>query len=403
MPPEHSAVAIDDRPVNGRKLSIAAGIAGAVVIGVVVTGIVAREKSDAHLREWTETQSAPTVAVAPPGRKTLVPALNLPGRLEAYYRAPIFARVSGYVKEWKVDIGAVVKAGDLLAEIEAPDLDQQLLQARADLVNTEAAARLAEATLKRRQTLLTQNFASQQDVDERTADLDSKNALVKAGRANVDRLEALSSYKRLTAPFDGVVTARDTDVGALINAGSAGAPMFVVSSTQKLRVYVNVPQTYVPSVKVGAQALISVPEYPGRTFPATVESSSQAVDVASGTTRMQLGVDNSQGELMPGSYANVRLEMSPDGQPLNIPASALIFDKSGLRVATVGANDRVVFKQVTIARDLGREIEIATGLATSDRIIVTPPDGLAENDQVRIVGGEVRKPATASNPQDGKG
>jgi len=403
MPPDHAAAAPADRPANGRKLSIFAGLAGAVVVGVVVSGIVAREKSDAHLREWTETQSIPTVAVAPPARNALAPALNLPGRLEAYFRAPIFARVSGYVKDWKVDIGAVVKSGDLLAEIEAPDLDQQLLQARADLVNAEAAAKLAEATLKRRQTLLIQNFASQQDVDERTADLDSKNALVKAGRANVDRLTVLSGYKRLVAPFDGIVTARDTDVGALINAGSAGAPMFVVSSASKLRVYVNVPQIYVPSIKVGTEAMISVPEYPGRTFPATVESSSQAIDVASGTTRMQLGVGNEKGELLPGSYANVRLGLSSEGQPLRIPASALIFDKSGLRVATVGAGDRVVFKQVTIARDLGRDIEIATGLSPSDRIIVTPPDGLADNDQVRVVSGERKPASTASNTQDGKG
>lgn len=404
MPPEPSAAALDIPPANGRKLGIFAAIAGLVVIGVVVSGIVARERSDAHLREWTETQSIPTVAVALPGRSELAPVLNLPGRLEAYFRAPIFARVSGYVRDWKVDIGAIVKAGDLLAEIDAPDLDQQLLQARADLVNAEASAKLAEATLKRRQTLLTQSFASQQDVDERTADLDSKNALVKAGRANVDRLEALSGYKRLTAPFDGIVTARDTDVGALINAGSAGAPMFVVSSTKKLRVYVNVPQTYVPSVKVGTQAVIRVPEYPGRTFTATVESSSQAIDVASGTTRMQLGVDNAKGELLPGSYATVRLEMPGEGQPLHIPASALIFDKDGLRVATVGAGDRVVFKKVTIARDLGREIEIATGLSPSDRMIVTPPDGLAEDDQVRVVSGQSRKPLpTASNTQDGKG
>ena len=400
---ENPAAATDDRPPNGRKLGLFGGLAGLVVIGVVVSGIVARERSDAHLREWTETQSIPTVAVAPPGTKALAPALNLPGRLEAYFRAPMFARVSGYVKNWKVDIGSVVKSGDLLAEIEAPDLDQQLLQARADLVNAEAAAKLAEATLKRRQTLLTQSFASQQDVDERTADLDSKNALVTAGKANVERLEVLSGYKRLTAPFDGIVTARDTDVGALINSGSGGPPMFVVSSTKKLRVYVNVPQTFVPSVKIGAQAKISVPEYPGRAFLATVESSAQAVDVASGTTRMQLGVDNEKGELLPGSYADVRLDLANDTPPLHIPASALIFDQHGLRVATVGPNDRVMFKKVTIARDLGREIEIATGLSSSDRIIVTPPDGLAENDQVRIAGSGDRKPATASADQDAKG
>ncbi len=246
-------------------------------------------------------------------------------------------------------------------------------------MNAQAAAKLSDATLRRRQTLLTQNFASQQDVDERTADLNSKNALVKSGQANVDRLEALASYKQLTAPFDGIVTARDTDVGALINAGNGGgAAMFVISDIKKLRVYVNVPQTYVPAIKVGTKALISVPEYPDRTFDAVVESSSQAVDVASGTARMQLGVDNTKGELLPGSYSNVRLDLSRDTQPLHIPASALIFDQNGLRVATVGPNDRVVFKKVTIARDLGRDIEIASGLGADDRVILTPPDGLAD-------------------------
>ncbi len=389
--------------ISRRKLGIFGVLAGVAVVVVVVTGIVARERGDAHLREWTEANSIPTVAVALPGTKVLSPVLNLPGRLEAYFRAPIFARVSGYVKDWKVDIGARVKAGDLLAEIEAPDLDQQLLQVRADLLNAQASAKLSEATLKRRQTLLTQNFASQQDVDERTADLNSKNAMVKSGQANVDRLEALASYKRLTAPFDGIVTARDTDVGALINAGSGGPPMFVISNTLKLRVYVNVPQTYGPAIKIGTKASISVPEYPDRTFAAVVESSSQSIDVGSGTTRMQLGVENERGELLPGSYGNVRLDLSQDVQPLHIPASALIFDQSGLRVATVGANDRVIFKKVTIARDLGREIEIASGLAADDRVIVTPPDGLADNDQVRIAGAASRKPApTASAGPDGK-
>jgi membrane fusion protein, multidrug efflux system len=398
MPPETSTSA-----VSHRKLRIIGVLAGAAAIAIVVTGILARATSDAHLREWTEVQSVPTVAVAPPSGKVLNPVLNLPGRLEAYFRAPIFARVSGYVKDWKVDIGARVKAGDLLAEIEAPDLDQQLLQARADLLNAEAAAKLSEATLRRRQTLLTQSFASQQDVDERTADLNSKNALVKSGQANVDRLEALAGYKRLTAPFDGIVTARDTDVGALINAGSGGAAMFVISNIKKLRVYVNVPQTYVPSIKVGTKATISVPEYPNRSFPAVVESSSQSVDVSSGSTRMQLGVENLDGALLPGSYSNVRLDLTNDVQPLHIPASALIFDQNGLRVATVGPNDRVLFKKVTIARDLGREIEIASGLTADDRVIVTPPDGLADNDQVRIAGsGQQKAVPTASAGQEGR-
>lgn len=373
------------KPVSGRKLRLFGIAAGIVVVLVVVSGIVEREKSSADLREWTEAQAIPTVAVALPGVKTADPMITLPGRLEAYSRAPIYARVSGYLKNWKVDIGAQVKAGQLLAEIDAPDMDQQLLQARADLANAEAAAKLSAATLKRRQTLLNSNFVSLQEIDERTADLSSKEAQVKAMQANVDRLQALAGYKRVEAPFDGIVTERNTDVGALISGGAGTGPaMFVVSDVKKLRVYVNVPQSYLTAIRTGSQAMISVPEYPGRTFPATVETSSQSVDAGSGTTRMQLGFDNSKGELRPGGYADVTLKLTSESQPLSIPASALIFNNSGLRVATVDSSDRVLFKTVTVARDLGREIEIATGLASDDRIIVTPLDGIADGDKVRI-------------------
>src|SRR5712671_7565252 len=230
-----------------------------------------------------------------------------------------------------------------------------------------------------------------------------KKAAVNSGQANVERLEALAGYK-ITVPFDGVVTARDTDVGALINAGGgAGPAMFVVSDISKLRVYVNVPQTYVPAIKIGAKAVISMPEYPNRTFLATVEASSQSVDVSSGTTRMQLGLDNSSSELMPGGYANVRLSLQRDAVPLHIPASALIFNQNGLRVATVGADDKVLFKTVTIARDLGKDIELASGISPDDRIIVAPPDGIADGDQVRVAGAKSAKPATVSEKQDVKG
>ncbi|MGH6741557.1 MAG: efflux RND transporter periplasmic adaptor subunit, partial [Bradyrhizobium sp.] len=291
------------------------------------------------------------------------------------------------------------------AEIEAPDLDQQLLQARADLASQQASAKLSEATLSRRKTLVASNFVSAQEIDERTADLSNKNGAVKAGQANVERLEALAGYKKITAPFDGIVTARDTDVGALINAGGGTGPaMFVISDITRLRVYVNVPQNYVPSIKIGAKAVITVPEYPTRTFDATVEASAQSVDVASGTTRMQLGLGNGKSELMPGSYANVRLTLLRDSAPLSIPASALIFNQNGLRVATVGPDDKIQFKTVTIARDLGRTIELASGLSSDDRVVVTPPDGVADGDQVRVAGGAMKaKPAKVSEKQDVKG
>src|SRR6201995_1649781 len=308
-------------PVSRRKLGIFGMLAGIVLIVVVITGIRSREEASARLREWTNDQAVPTVAVALPDAKALSPTIDLPGRLEAYYRAPIFARGSGYLKNWNADIGARVKAGQVIAEIEAPDLDQQLLQARADLASAQASAKLSEATRNRRKTLVASNFVSAQEIDERTADLSNKNGSVKSGQANVERLEALAGYKKITGPFDGIVTARDTDVGALINAGgNSGPAMFVVSDISKLRVYVNVPQNYVPSIKIGAKAIITMPEYPNRTFAATVEASSQSVDISSGTTQMQLALDTPAGELMPGGFATVRLSLQRDGVPLHIPS-----------------------------------------------------------------------------------
>jgi membrane fusion protein, multidrug efflux system len=400
----------EQRPTGSRRrLGLFGVVAAIVLIVVVITGIRSREEASAKLRQWTDGQAVPTVVVALPDAKAMNPTLDLPGRLEAYYRAPIFARVSGYLKSWSADIGARVKAGQVIAEIEAPDLDQQLLQARADLASQEASAKLSEATLTRRKTLIASNFVSMQEIDERTADLSNKLAAVKAGQANVERLEALAGYKKISVPFDGVVTARDTDVGALINAGGGSGPaMFVVSDISKLRVYVNVPQTYVPAIKIGAKAVISMPEYPNRTFQATVEASSQSVDVSSGTTRMQLGLDNTKGELMPGGFANVKLSLQRDTVPLNIPASALIFNQNGLRVATVGPDDKVLFKTVTISRDLGRTIELASGLSAEDRVITAPPDGLADGDPVRVSGGKAdvkgsNKPEKVSEKQDVKG
>ena len=398
MPIEESA------RVSRKKLSLFGVLGICAAAFIVVTGIASREKSNADLRTWTDEQAIPTVAVTLPDARALASTLELPGRLEAYSRAPIYARVSGYVKSWNVDIGAQVKAGQLLAEIEAPDLDQQLLQARADLTSQQASAKLSEATLERRKSLLSSNFVSHQEIDERTADLANKRAAVNSGQANVDRLEALAGYKNIVAPFDGVVTARNTDVGALINAGvSTGPAMFVISDIKKLRVYVDVPQNYVPSIKMGAKAMVLLPEFAGRDFPATVESSSQSVDAASGTTRMQLALDNPDGRLMPGSFANVRMNLVRERVPLHIPASALIFNSNGLRVVTVDAADKIKFKTVTIARDLGKEIELASGLAADDRVIVAPPDGLVDGDQVRVAGEKDGKPATASGSQGKKG
>jgi RND family efflux transporter MFP subunit len=343
--------------------------------------------ADARLSEWTESQALPVVAVAKPDIRGRASAIDLPGRLEAYSQAQLFARVSGYIKEWKVDIGTPVKAGQLLAEIDAPDLDQQIMQAEADVSSAQANATLSKATLERGQSLIQSGSASRQDIDQRTADAANKHGLLKSMQANLDRLRVLEKYKRITAPFDGLVTARATDV---------------VSDTAKLRGYINVPQSYVPSIKVGTKAQISVPEYPGRNFAAIVEASAQSVDIGSGTTRMLLVIDNASGELMTGAFANVHLELPPPETAINVPASALIFDQSGLRVATVGADDRIVLKVVTISRDLGKEVEIASGLSADDLVIADPPDGIASGDQVRVAGAPGMPETAAAKRVQGK-
>ncbi|HEV7490388.1 MAG TPA: efflux RND transporter periplasmic adaptor subunit [Rhodanobacteraceae bacterium] len=385
MPSDSLPPAAASSSTGHRRLRIAGVLAVIVAILIVVSGLVSRAAGTARLREWTDTQAIPTVALVAPTSAGDAGTLDLPGRLEAYSRASLYARVSGYLKNWNLDIGAPVKAGQLLAEIETPDLDQQLLQSKANLATAQANSTLAAITAKRWQSMLTTGAVSKQDVDEKVGDLDAKKAIVKASQADVDREQTLKGFARIVAPFDGIVTARNTDVGALINVGgTAGQELFVVSDTKKLRVYVSVPQNYVPSIPAGTKAKITVPDHPGKSYAATVESSSQAVNVSSGSTLMQLGVDNANGELLPGGFANVSLALPRDANALRIPASALLFDKNGLRVATLGEDNKVLLKKVTIARDLGSTIEIGSGLAADDRIIQSPPDGIADGDLARV-------------------
>jgi RND family efflux transporter MFP subunit len=326
-----------------------------------------------------------------PGKAGAATTLDLPGRLEAYSRAPIYARVSGYLKSWKFDIGSPVRAGQLLAEIETPDLDQQLLQAQADLASAKANAELAGTTAKRWQSLLASDSVSKQEVEEKAGDYSAKQSMVNAAQANVDRYLAMKSFARIVAPFDGIVTSRSTDVGALINAGGgAGPELFVVSNTKKLRVYVSVPQNYVSVVKRGAKARMSVPERPGKFYAATVESSAQAVNIASGGMLIQLAVDNENGELLPGGFASVSLDVPRDAAALSVPPSALIFGQTGLRVATVDANNKIVLKDVTIARDFGKFVELGSGLSADDRVIESPPDGAVDGDPVRVAGADTK-------------
>ena len=386
------------RPFSHRKLRIVAFVAAAIAVAVVAEGVASRYSSSRQLRQWTESQAQPVVTVTQPQPPDRSSVLELPGRLEAYSRAPIYARVSGYVKDWKVDIGARVQAGQLLADIEAPDVDQQLSQAKADLLTAQANAALAVTTAKRWQGLVKSDSVSLQEVDMKNGDRAAKEAIVKATEANVERLEVVEGFKRIVAPFDGTVTARTTDVGDLINAGSGkGLELFVVSDTRKLRLYVNVPQSDVAQIQSGTTAQVTVPERPGRTYTATVETTADAVDPTSGATLVQLTVDNAAGELLPGAFANVHFDLPQAAGNLTIAASALIFDSGGVRVATLDSGNRVILKPVRVARDRGDVIEISSGLAATDRIIDSPPDGIGNSDPVRLA------PVAAVGPMLAKG
>ncbi|BFI94808.1 MAG: efflux RND transporter periplasmic adaptor subunit [Rhodanobacter sp.] len=363
-----------------------AGLATAVVAAVIVVyGVASRVHGTEQMRAWTQQQALPVVAVVRPVAASGQSTLQLPGRLQAFVSAPIFARVSGYLKSWNTDIGAHVKKGDLLGTIETPDLDQQLAQAQASLGVAQANAGLAQISAKRWQAMAGSDAVAQQDIDQRTSALNAAEAQVKAAQAQVDQLDVEKGFAGLVAPFDGTVTARDTDVGALINVGSgAGPELFVVSDTRKLRLYVNVPQNYVPQVPRGTHATLRVPEHPGQTYTATVLDSADAVNASSGTTLMQLLVDNPKGELMPGGFASVALDLGAAQHDLSIPSSALVFNGAGMRVATLGAGDRVTFKPVTVLRDDGKQAVIGAGLAPGDEVIDSPPDGIDTGDQVRV-------------------
>lgn len=379
-----------------RRLRLAAVIGAVLCVSIVVIGVASRMSDARSLHQWTDEQAIPTVVISEPESANGTAPLELPAQMDAFTNAPIYARTSGYLKSWAKDIGAPVKAGDVLGIIDTPDLDQQLLQAQADLATAKANSALAATTAKRWQVLrqTDPDSVSQQSVDQYNGDLAAKQAQTNAAQANLDRLKALKSYAKLVAPFDGRVTARNTDVGALITADSSGngTPLFTVSDTSKLRVYVRVPQVYAPAIHRNDEATLTVPEYPGKSFTAKVEADARAITPTSGTTLVQLLVDNPDGKLLPSSYASVRFKIGSSALGLRVPAEALIFDDKGLHVATLDANDHVHFKVVTIRRDYGKTIEIGTGLAPNDRVVINPPDGLADGDEVRI----------AKNPQAGK-
>jgi RND family efflux transporter MFP subunit len=386
-----------------KRLKIAAVAAVCIAAIVVVTGVLGRAHETSQTKNWTMAQEIPVVTTITPSGETGAHALVLPGTLQAFYNAQIYGRVSGYVHGWYADIGARVKSGQLLARIDTPELDQQLLQARADLASAEANMQLASTTAKRWSSLLGQDAVSRQESDEKSGDFKVKTALVNAAKANVDRLLALKSFGRIVAPFDGIVTARKTDIGALVNAGAGAAPnseLFDVAEVDKLRLYVRVPQSYSARIKPGDSATLTVPEFPGKTFKATLTSSANAVSDASGTLLVELAVANPAEALKSGDYAEVTFNLpnSSQGGPgmLRVPSSALLFLKTGLEAAVVGPDNHVRLKPVTVGRDLGTVIEISGGLSPSDRLINNPPDSIANGELVRVIQPDAKAPGAVN-------
>jgi RND family efflux transporter MFP subunit len=385
-------------PRNLRRIGL---IAAAAAVVIALFGILQRRSHEAEVTQWTQQQAIPIVAVISPHAGAAVQRLVLPGTVQAWYEAPIYARVPGYLKNWYFDYGAHVKKGDILAEIETPDLDAQLAAAQGKLNSARAVVKVREAEKQFAETTYQRwrdspkGVVSEQEQESKEADynsalarLNSATAEVAADQGEVDRLQALESFKNITVPFDGVVTARETDIGALINAGSGGngPELFRVADIHKMRVYVQVPQQLSAEIKAGLTAELHLPQYPEKTFKAAVATTSSAINTSARTLLVELHADNPDGLLQPGAYAQVDFELPSNPNVVQVPTSALIFREHGMEVATIGTGDKIELKPVTLGRNLGTEVEVVKGLTLSDRVVNSPPDSLADGDTVSIAG-----------------
>jgi len=386
MPEMSPAPAPAHDPRIRRYLLIAAGAA----VVLAAWGILSRLYARVLLERAAADAAIVTVATTHPSRGPGTDILVLPGTVQAFYEAPIYARTSGYLHAWYTDIGTSVKKGQLLAEIDTPEVDQQLRQAEADLATAKANYQLARSTNERWQGLLATESVSKQDADERAGDAAAKEAAEQSAAANVARLREVESFKRVGAPFDGVVTQRNTDVGALINAGETpGSALFRVADTHRLRIYVSVPQSYAGQVSQGASAGLEFADRPGKRYEASVSSTARALDASSRTLQVELQIDNARGELFPGSYAEVHFDLGGAGASLlRIPVNSVLFRAQGLLVATVDSSGHAHLHRITQGRDFGREIEVLSGVEASDTLIVNPPDSISDGMQVRVASPE---------------
>jgi RND family efflux transporter MFP subunit len=390
----------------GRRVVLFLAVLAIVAVAVAYVGVSDREKHETNLTQQTLAQAVPTVDVVTPQAGTGPRELVLPGEIQAWYTAPILARVNGYVKAWYKDYGAEVKAGDVLAEIDTPDLDQQYDQAKADLETAKANLSLAEVTAKRWESLRSSDAVSQQSADEKSGEAAARKAQVEAAKAKVGHLQAMEAFKKIVAPFDGVVTVRNIDVGALVSSTPAGnthelQELFEVSDVHEVRVYVQVPQAFAAKLSAGLTADLKLPQYPERVFMAKVATTSNAINQKSRSLLVELHSDNKDRLLQPGSFVEVHFKLPPNSNVLRLPTTALIFRGLHPEVATVGPDDKVVLKQVEVGQDLGTEVEITSGVSPDDRVVKSPSDSIANGDEVRPSGDKEHK--VASGQQNWKG
>jgi RND family efflux transporter MFP subunit len=372
---------------RSRRAWLALALAVCAVAALLVSGIRSRVKAGATLRAETAQAALPAVSVVSPKQTAPADEVILPGNVQPYITSPIYARTNGYLKKWYFDIGAHVKKGQLLAVIETPEVDQQLEQARSNLLTAQANLELASTTKTRYQGLLKSNAVSQQDVDNAVGTYNANKAIVEADKAAVQQYSALVSFEKIYAPFDGVITARNTDIGDLINSGSstaAKADLFHIAQPGKLRVYVNVPEEYSRGITVGMTADLSLAEFPDRKFQGRVVRTADAITMTTRTLLVEIDVDNPTGTLLTGSYAEVHLAVPTQSSTFLIPVNALLFRTEGLRVGVV-SDGKVVLTAVTPGHDFGNQIEIVAGLKPGDQIIVNPPDSIVSGQAVQIV------------------
>jgi RND family efflux transporter MFP subunit len=387
---------------RGHGLLIAV-IVVVIIVGVVAAGIIPRERAKNALRKETYNLAIPTVAVIHPKRGAPQQEIVLPGTMQAFVDSPIYARTDGYLKKWYHDIGSHVKSGELLADIETPEVDQQLGQARADLDTAIANEKLSQITAQRFEDLKSSDSVSQQDVDNALGDYAAKKAMVDSSQHNVERLVQLQSFEKVYAPFDGVITARNTDVGYLINSGNGGSAqeLFHMVAINKLRVFVNVPQPDSAAAKVGLPADLTLTQFPGRRFHGTLVRTANSIDLASRTLLVEVDVDNPTGELLPGAYTQVYFKLPQPIPAYILPVTTLIFQSPGMQIAEVDSNNHALLQSVTIGRDYGSSVEIASGLNGDENVINNPPDSLVPGEEVRIASQQGQSPQSSS-AQGGK-